>query len=93
MQKVTRVASVLPLLLGAERAQAVPRFARQMGLSCNVCHSNPPELTAFGRNFKLMGMVGDSLLFLFPSLFPCLCLSHVFVQQLVFSLILVRQQL
>ena len=34
-------------------AQAVPSFARQTGLTCNVCHSNPPELTAFGRKFKL----------------------------------------
>jgi hypothetical protein len=39
------------------RAYAVPSFARQTGLSCNVCHSNPPELTAFGRNFKLKGYV------------------------------------
>jgi hypothetical protein len=38
-----------------QNACAVPSFARQTGLSCNVCHSNPPELTAFGRNFKLRG--------------------------------------
>jgi hypothetical protein len=38
-------------------AYAVPSFARQTGLSCNVCHSNPPELTAFGRDFKLKGYV------------------------------------
>ncbi len=36
-------------------AQAVPSFARQTGLKCSVCHSNPPELTAFGRKFKLEG--------------------------------------
>ncbi len=36
-------------------AQAVPSFSRQTGLKCNVCHSNPPELTAFGRKFKLEG--------------------------------------
>ncbi len=35
--------------------QAVPSFSRQTGLRCNVCHSNPPELTAFGRKFKLEG--------------------------------------
>jgi len=35
------------------KATAVPSYARQTGLSCNVCHSNPPELTAFGRKFKL----------------------------------------
>ena len=44
-------------LLSAGEACAVPSFARQTGLSCNVCHSNPPELTAFGRNFKLKGYV------------------------------------
>jgi hypothetical protein len=36
-------------------AQAVPSFTRQTGLACRVCHSNPPELTAFGRKFKLDG--------------------------------------
>lgn len=36
-------------------AQAVPSFTRQTGLACAVCHSNPPELTAFGRKFKLDG--------------------------------------
>lgn len=39
----------------SERANAVPSFSRQTGLGCNVCHSNPPELTAFGRLFKLNG--------------------------------------
>jgi hypothetical protein len=36
-------------------AKAVPSFTRQTGLVCTVCHSNPPELTAFGRKFKLDG--------------------------------------
>jgi hypothetical protein len=36
-------------------AEAVPSFTRQTGLKCSVCHSNPPELTAFGRKFKLEG--------------------------------------
>src|ERR1700693_1223507 len=35
--------------------RAVPSFSRQTGLKCSVCHSNPPELTAFGRKFKLEG--------------------------------------
>jgi hypothetical protein len=48
---------VLLCLLTAGDALAVPSFARQTGLSCNVCHTNPPELTAFGRNFKLKGYV------------------------------------
>ncbi len=37
------------------KAQALPSFTRQTGLACNVCHNNPPELTAFGRKFKLEG--------------------------------------
>lgn len=45
------------IFLCSKNAYAVPSFARQTGLSCNVCHSNPPELTAFGRNFKLKGYV------------------------------------
>ena len=57
MTKLVRLAAVVYLLLGLEQAYAVPSFARQTGLSCNVCHSDPPELTAFGRNFKLKGYV------------------------------------
>ena len=57
MRRLMRLVIVLCLVLPLERALAVPSFARQTGLSCNVCHSNPPELTAFGRNFKLRGYV------------------------------------
>jgi hypothetical protein len=57
MQKLIRIATGLYLVFGMGHAYAVPSFARQTGLSCNVCHSNPPELTAFGRNFKLKGYV------------------------------------
>jgi len=49
--------ALLTLVLVLPRAYAVPSFARQTGLSCNVCHSNPPQLTAFGRDFKLAGYV------------------------------------
>ena len=57
MQKIMRMMPVLLLLFSVGDAYAVPSFARQTGLSCNVCHSNPPELTQFGRNFKLKGYV------------------------------------
>jgi hypothetical protein len=57
MRKIMRMMPSLLLLLSVGDAYAVPSFARQTGLSCNVCHSNPPELTAFGRNFKLKGYV------------------------------------
>lgn len=51
----------LILLAGSESAFAVPSFARQTGLSCNVCHTNAPALTAFGRDFKLRGYVLNNL--------------------------------
>ena len=42
-------------LVGAEPAQAVPSFARQTGQPCAACHTAFPELTPFGRRFKLSG--------------------------------------
>ena len=57
MKFIVRMAALVFFVLRLESAYAVPSFARQTGLSCNVCHSNPPELTAFGRNFKLKGYV------------------------------------
>ena len=36
-------------------AQAVPSFARQTGMSCASCHSAFPQLTTFGRQFKMQG--------------------------------------
>src|ERR1700687_4790365 len=38
-------------------AHAVPSYSRQTGLPCATCHYAPPELTAFGRKFKLDGYV------------------------------------
>jgi hypothetical protein len=55
MRIAQKLSIVLCFLFCVEYAHAVPSFARQTGLSCNVCHRNPPELTAFGRNFKLTG--------------------------------------
>jgi hypothetical protein len=43
------------LMLVAPQARAVPPFARQTGLACEACHTMPPELTPFGRRFKLNG--------------------------------------
>ncbi|MGA8259453.1 MAG: hypothetical protein WB783_04490 [Arenicellales bacterium] len=34
-------------------AHAVPSFARQTGQTCAACHTAFPQLTAFGRQFKL----------------------------------------
>ena len=40
----------------AAKAHArLPSFSRQTGLACNVCHSTFPQLTPFGRMFKLNG--------------------------------------
>jgi hypothetical protein len=50
-------ALVLFVAISIGRSYAVPSFARQTGLSCNTCHRNPPELTQYGRLFKLRGFV------------------------------------
>jgi hypothetical protein len=53
----------LTSLLGADPANAVPSFARQTGQPCASCHTAFPELTPFGRRFKLAGYTlqgGDS---------------------------------
>jgi len=42
-------------ILGNSRATAITSFARQTGLPCSSCHTTPPELTPFGRSFKLNG--------------------------------------
>lgn len=52
--------AILSLGILATAANAVPSFARQTGMPCNACHTVFPELTAYGRSFKLNGytMVG-----------------------------------
>src|SRR5450432_1106697 len=52
-------------LMAATPAEAVPSFARQTGQPCAACHTAFPELTPFGRRFKLSGYTlqgGDSML-------------------------------
>ncbi|MGE5428608.1 MAG: hypothetical protein ACM3O8_11985, partial [Methylococcaceae bacterium] len=41
------------LLAHAGESEATPSFARQTGMSCTACHYSFPELTPFGRQFKL----------------------------------------
>jgi hypothetical protein len=43
------------IALTSEPANAVPSFARQTGLGCGACHTAFPQLTPFGRRFKLNG--------------------------------------
>ena len=50
--------SLAALLLGlatVDSAMAVPSFARQTGQECIACHVSFPELTPYGRYFKLTG--------------------------------------
>ncbi len=49
------------LLLASGGAGAVPSFARQTGMACEACHTVFPELTPFGRNFKLHAYTIDNL--------------------------------
>lgn len=60
MSTYTRLVFVLGFVftievLSAGNAHAVPSFARQTGLACSACHTTFPELTSFGRAFKLHG--------------------------------------
>lgn len=45
------------LILAHGEARAVPSYARQTGVTCAACHLSYPELTSFGRIFKLNGYV------------------------------------
>ncbi len=51
------LATIAALGLGVDVAQAVPAFAIQTGQACNACHVGGfgPQLTPFGRQFKLEG--------------------------------------
>ena len=42
-------------LISPPSAQAVPSYARQTGQQCIACHVSFPELTPYGRYFKLTG--------------------------------------
>ena len=58
-------AAVVLVVVSSKRAEAIPSFARQTGQPCATCHTAFPELTPFGRRFKLSGYTlggGDSKL-------------------------------
>jgi len=48
---------VTVMVLFPSIANAVPSFARQTGMQCAMCHTAFPQLTPFGREFKLNGYV------------------------------------
>src|SRR6516164_9861964 len=55
-----------PLVLAPTEALALPSFARQTGQPCASCHSGFPQLTPFGRRFKIGGYTlegGDDKVF------------------------------
>ncbi len=49
-------------LIDTRTASAVPSYARQTGQPCATCHTAWPELTPFGRQFKLMGYTSGGTL-------------------------------
>jgi hypothetical protein len=59
MSRRPRIAAALAVALAivamADVAHAVPAFARQYDLQCNVCHTRPPRLNRFGEQFHMMG--------------------------------------
>jgi hypothetical protein len=42
-------------IVGARPVRALPSYARQTGQQCAACHNGFPELTPYGRQFKLRG--------------------------------------
>ena len=43
------------ITVGARPAEALPSYARQTGQPCATCHTAYPELTPYGRQFKIGG--------------------------------------
>jgi len=54
---VLAATGVTTLLFIAQSASALPSYARQTGQECAACHNGFPELTPYGRLFKLNGYV------------------------------------
>src|SRR5271169_2333405 len=61
LQRCGALALVMLGITCALPAQALPVFARQTGMACLACHTVYPELTHFGRMFKLNGYQLDNL--------------------------------
>ena len=61
--RLTCTGFLLSIILAGTTAslRAVPSFARQTGLACQACHTVFPELTPFGRLFKLNGYQIDNI--------------------------------
>ena len=53
--KLSRLLIGVGILAAASMAHALPAYARQTGQNCVACHVSFPELTPYGRWFKLSG--------------------------------------
>jgi hypothetical protein len=51
----TAAAAAAILMIASGPAEALPSYARQTGQPCAACHTAFPELTPFGRRFKIGG--------------------------------------
>jgi len=58
---VFAVIAALAMSILSEDVHAVPSFGRQTGMACEACHTVFPELTPFGRRFKLNGYLLDNM--------------------------------
>jgi len=72
---VAPLALLLALVAGVvcaaiEPAAALPSFARQTGQPCATCHTAFPQLTPYGRRFKLMGYTTTGGQYPFPPYLP-----------------------
>lgn len=56
-RNITTVLFSLAGILAPFQAKAIPAFAAQTGEPCSACHIGFPQLTAYGRLFKLQGYV------------------------------------
>lgn len=88
---------LLGLGLAAQSALAVPSYSRQTALPCETCHTVPPQLTPFGRYFKIDGYVlsvksfnpstppktPQESLSQFPPLSAAVMISNTYLQQAV----------
>ena len=59
---IPKVLVLLVMFLASVEVKALPSFARQTGMPCTTCHLQAfgPNLTPFGRNFKLTGYTMSS---------------------------------
>ena len=55
IKRFSFLSSLILSFILINEANAVPSFARQTGQNCVACHTSFPELTPFGREFKLNG--------------------------------------